>query len=295
MHEILQVLNGHCACLMNLEFRIIHKKGHFVWLSLEVLPVQHSDNTTGFEGFCRDITERKKLDELKDNLIRDVSHELKTPVASIEMAIDMFERSLLGRREYVYEKISQIHNILQNNVYRLKNTIRNVLDISRLDSGVEPLKLTDFSFIDLTNQVIEELKDAARHKKNTVFNHIPATIPLIRADRDKMHQVMTNLINNALKFTENGKISISSILSSDTLEVTVEDTGKGLDKDVQKRVFEKFYKENPSSHGSGIGLAICENIIQLHNGKIWVKSEGKGKGSQFTFSLPIISPNKSGI
>lgn len=286
-HEILQVLKGHNNCLMNFEFRVIHRQGHVVWLSLEVLPVRQNNTIRGIEGFCRDITERKKLDELKDNLIRDVSHELKTPVANIEMAIDMFERSVLRANENTPGRILQIHEILRNNVHRLKNTIKNVLDISRLESGIEPLTLSGVSLIELTDQVIDELREDARKKKNIVLHQIPANIPFIKADRDKIYQVMTNLVHNAIKFTEHGKICISAKPLSGTVEITVEDTGRGLDIKVQKRVFEKFYKETPSAYGSGIGLAICENIVHLHNGRIWVESEGKGKGSRFKFTLPI--------
>ena len=109
---------------MDFEFRVIHKQSHVVWLSLEMLPMKQNNNIIGIEGFCRDITERKKLDELKDNLVRDVTHELKTPVAKIEMAIDMFERSITLGDKVSLGRGSQIHEILRNNVNRLKNSIK---------------------------------------------------------------------------------------------------------------------------------------------------------------------------
>ena len=122
--EILQILNGQNNSLMDIEFRVIHKQGHVVWLSLEMLPMKQNNDIIGIEGFCRDITERKKLDELKDNLVRDVTHELKTPVAKIEMAIDMFERSITLGDKVSLGRGSQIHEILRNNVNRLKNSIK---------------------------------------------------------------------------------------------------------------------------------------------------------------------------
>ena len=289
--EILKILNGQNSSLMDLEFRVVNKQGQVLWLSLEVLPIKEGNSIIGIEGFCRNITERKKLEELKDNLIRDVTHELKTPVAKIEMAIDMFERSAVPGNEHVLGRSSQIHEILRNNVNRLKNAIKNILDISKLESGTEPVKVSEVSLIELVDQIISELKDTADKKKNILIQQIPLNIPVIKADRDKIHHLITHLIDNAIKFTEHGKISILGRILSNEVELTVEDTGRGLDKETRERVFEKFYKETPSTFGSGIGLAICKNIVQIHKGRIWVESEGKGRGSQFKFALPISTGN----
>jgi PAS domain S-box-containing protein len=285
--EILQVLNGLNNSVMDLEFRVIHKQGKVIWLSLEVLPIKEGSSIIGIEGFCRDITGKKKLEELKDNLIRDVTHELKTPVAMIEMAIDMFERSVKTGNDTVPERVSQSHEILRNNINRLKNTIKNILDISKLESGIEPLKLSDVSLVDLVKQIINEMAETACKKKNVLTHHLPSDIPIITADRDKIYHLITHLVDNAIKFTEHGKISISARVLSNVVELTVEDTGRGLDNETKKRVFEKFYKETPSAYGSGIGLAICKHIVQIHRGRIWVESDGKGKGSRFKFTLPI--------
>lgn len=234
------------------------------------------------------------MDELKDTLIRDVTHELKTPVAKIEMAIDMFERSMKTGNTSMFARGFQIQDILRNNVNRLKNSIKNILDISKLESGMEPLKLSDVSLIDLVKQIINEMADTAGKKGNALIHRLPSDIPVIHADRDKMYRLIIHLVDNAIKFTEHGKISISARVLPDAIELTVEDTGKGLDDETKKRVFEKFYKEIPSAYGSGIGLAICKNIVQIHKGRIWVESEGKGKGSRFKFTLPITAEHKSG-
>ncbi|MBI2470844.1 MAG: PAS domain S-box protein [Planctomycetes bacterium] len=293
--EILQILNGQNSILMDFEFRVVHKQGHVVWLSLEVLPIKQDNDIIGIEGFCRDITERKKLDELKDNLIRDVTHELKTPVAKIEMAIDMFERSITLGDKVSLGRGPQIHEIIRNNVNRLKNSIKNILDISKLESGVEPLKLSDISIADIVKQIVNEQKDSASTKNNVLTHQLPSGIPIIKADRDMIYHLINHLVNNATKFTEHGKIIISANVLPDVLEVTVEDTGRGLDEETRGRVFEKFFKETPSSFGSGIGLAICKNIVQKHKGRIWVESEGKGKGSRFKFTLPILVDTKQKV
>lgn len=290
-HEILQILQGLKASLMDLEFRVIHKLGRVLWLSIEVLPLMEGNSIVGIEGFCRDITERKKIDELKDNLIRDVTHELKTPVAKIEMAIDMFERSLKKGNENTIARDFQIQDIIRNNVNRLKNSIKNILDISKLESGLEPLKLADVSLVDLVKQIIKEMKDTADKKGNVLTYQIPSTIPIIKADLDKLYHLITHLVDNAIKFTEHGTITLAVKALSEEIELTVEDTGRGLDHETKKRVFEKFYKESPSAYGSGIGLAICKNIVQAHKGRIWVESEGRGRGSQFKFTLPSIYSN----
>ncbi len=291
-HEIFQILNGKNSNLMDMEFRITHKQGQVIWLSLEIIPIKECDEIVGIEGFCRDITERKKLDELKDGLIRDVTHELKTPVAKIEMAIDMFERSITTGNINTLGKGSQIHEILRNNINRLKNTVKNILDISKLESGMEPLKLHDISLIELITQIVSELGNTANTKNLTLTSHLSANLPIIKADRYKIYHLITHLIDNAIKFTEQGKIDIIASVLPDAVQVTIEDTGRGLDEKTKERVFEKFYKETPSTFGAGIGLAICKNIVQLHKGKIWVESEGKGKGSRFKFTLPMTADNK---
>lgn len=292
--EITQILCGSKNSLMDLEFRIIHKEGRILWLSIEVLPIKEGNNVIGIEGFCRDITERKKLEELKDNLIRDVTHELKTPVAKIEMAIDMFERSLKTESGNTHTRGFQIQDVLRNNVNRLKNSIKNILDMSKLESGMEPLKLSDISLTDLVKQIVNEMADIAGKKGNTLSYHLPSNIPFITADRDKIYHLITHLVDNAIKFTEGDEIIVSGRILPDSIELTVEDKGRGLEDEIKKRVFEKFYKETPSAYGSGIGLAICKNIIQMHKGRIWVESEGKGKGSRFKFTLPIKTNHSSG-
>ncbi|HHT9136676.1 MAG TPA: ATP-binding protein, partial [Candidatus Wunengus sp. YC60] len=294
-HEILQILNGQNSILMDFEFRVVHKQGHVVWLSLEVIPIKQENDITGIEGFCRDITERKKLDELKDNLIRDVTHELKTPVAKIEMAIDMFERSITLGDKVSLGKGPQIHEIIRNNVNRLKNSIKNILDISKLESGVDTLKLSDISIADLVKQIVYEQKDSAGTKNNVLTYQLPSGMPIIKADRDMIYHLINHLVNNAIKFTEHGKIIVSANVLPDVVEVTVEDTGRGLDEETRDRVFEKFFKETPSAFGSGIGLAICKNIVQKHKGRIWAESEGKGKGSRFKFTLPILVDTKQKV
>lgn len=291
-YEILQVLSGKNSNLMDLEFRVINKQGHVIWLSLEAVPINEGDEIIGIEGFCRDITERKKLDELKDSLIRDVTHELKTPVAKIEMAIDMFDRSIKTGNVNALGSNSKIHEILRNNINRLKNTIKNILDISKLESGMEPLKLSDISLMELLTQIVNEHKDTANTKNIAIMHQLPPNLPIITADRDKINHLITHLVDNAIKFTEQGRINITANLLPYSVEITVEDTGKGLDEKTRELVFEKFYKENSSTFGAGIGLAICKNIVQLHKGNIWVESEGKGKGSRFKFTLPIVADNR---
>ncbi|MDR4509494.1 MAG: ATP-binding protein [Candidatus Brocadiaceae bacterium] len=287
LSEISRVLDGTKSCLRNFVFRVIHKQGKIVWLSLDVLPVFQDGKITGMEGFCRDITEGKKVDELKDNLIRDVTHELKTPVAKMEMAIDMFKRSMSAGSDGLPGKGARLQDILQNNVIRLKNIIKHVLDMSKLESGAEPLKISGFSFEDLVKKVVDDLQIPSAEKMNAIRTKIPVDIPFIHADRDQMYRVVFNLLENAIKFTDKGEITISARIVRKTLEVVVRDTGRGLEKETKARVFEKFYKEMPSMPGAGIGLAICKNILRLHKGKIWVESDGKGKGSRFVFSIPL--------
>lgn len=284
-HEILQILHGLKNSLMDLEFRVIHKQGQMIWLSIEVLPIKEGDNVIGIEGFCRDITERKKLDELKDTLIRDVTHELKTPVAKIEMAIDMFERSMKTGNTSMFARGFQIQDILRNNVNRLKNSIKNILDISKLESGMEPLKLSDVSLIDLVKQIINEMADTAGKKGNALIHRLPSDIPVIHADRDKMYRLIIHLVDNAIKFTEHGKISISARVLPDAIELTVEDTGKGLDDETKNgysKNFIKKYLQHMDQESVLLSAKILYRYIRAGFG-LSLKERERGRGSNLPY------------
>ncbi|MDR4508089.1 MAG: ATP-binding protein [Candidatus Brocadiaceae bacterium] len=234
------------------------------------------------------------LDQMKDKVIRDVSHELKSPVAQVQMAMDLWSNEIeKGHIDRSKEK--KFNKIIQDSLQRLRKTIGCILDLSVLESGrlvfnKEPLHLEE-----ITAQTLTGMKLLAEKKGLVIIRRFPDRLPPVFGDRDELLRVITNLIDNAIKYTEMGDILVSIEQKEHFLEFSVKDSGIGirLPRDQFDKLFERFFQENPSKPGSGVGLALCKNIIEVHNGKLWAESEGPGKGTTFKFILPIASKSNS--
>lgn len=232
--------------------------------------------------------ELRSLDKMKDTMIRDVSHELKSPVAQVQMAIDMWINEV-NKGEVGKEKGIKLGKIIDDNLQRLKKTIQSILDLSVLESGRVTYKKEKLDLEELINQIAAGLKLIAKKKNLSLITRIPDRLPKILGDRQEITRVISNLIDNAIKYTESGEIIVSALRRPRKVEVIVKDTGIGLStpKGHYDKLFERFYQEKARSDGVGVGLAICKKIIEGHGGKIWVESEGKGKGAAFKFNLPV--------
>jgi len=286
--ELAVVWDGSSPSSRNLEYRISHKEGRTVWLSQDSYPVRDPrGKIVCLECLCRDITEAKKIEEVKDNLMRDVTHELKTPLAKMEMTLQLFERVLTEGRETDGEKRRQIYHTLFNNLYRLKHSVQNILDLSSLESGHVKLKKEDVALKEVLTSAIREVEEEAGQKALKLLVSLPEEIPPLLGDREKLSHAVMNLLDNSIKYTDKGAVTISARVLPGQVEVTVSDTGRGMEKALLDRVFERFVQESPAFVGSGIGLSLCKKILEGHGGKIWAESEGKNKGAIFHFTLPV--------
>lgn len=228
------------------------------------------------------------LDQMKDKMIRDVSHELKSPVAQVQMAIDLWSKEV--KKEPIdRSKEEKFSKIINDSLQRLRKTIGSILDLSVLESGRFVFKKEPLYLNELIAQTIAGMRLLAEKKGLAMVNHIPATAPPVIGDRDEIHRVVTNLIDNSIKYTERGEIHISIEHKGTHLEFAIKDTGIGigLPKEQFSKLFERFFQERPRIDGAGVGLAICKNIIEAHKGKLWAESDGPGKGSIFKFTLPV--------
>ena len=234
-----------------------------------------------------DISERKRLEEMKNDFISNISHELRTPLTSIKGSIDNLLDGIAGKlndsqREYLA--------IINNESDRLVRLINDLLDLNKLEARSIKISPEEIEYISLVAQVVFNLKDLAYEKGLTLEMESSASEIHLKADRDRINQVLINLINNAIKFTERGGIKVIVEDSGDqSITTRVRDTGVGILRDELDKVFDKFHQvSKPSavrSRGTGLGLAITKNLIELHGGTIWVESE-EGKGSEFCFILP---------
>lgn len=230
----------------------------------------------------------RELDLLKSAFVSIVSHELRTPMTSIKGYVENMLDGLAGG---LSEKQLYYLTRVKYNVERLTRMINELLDLTRIEAGQVEMHLSPIAIPELVNDVLEGFQASLLEKPLTIRQDYPAAFPTIRGDRDKLQQVLTNLVQNAVKFTPaGGEIRINVQVRDDGfVEFSVADTGCGISPHEIHRVFDKFYRGEsiPSeARGAGLGLAITKSLVELHGGRIWVDSI-PGQGSRFTFTLPL--------
>ncbi|MFW6267680.1 MAG: PAS domain S-box protein [Marinilabiliaceae bacterium] len=275
------------------EYRIItrEKTSKWVWEQGEAIISQEGE-VEAIEGFITDISDRKhyekKLqenDRLKTAFLQNVSHEIRTPLNAVIGFSDLIRDDMLSsgqRNEYI--------DIVQASGHKLLGILNNVLELSRIETGDVVLNPSELHLNKFLQDIYAFFRPQA-HSKNLEFTFIRGEEKeiTIHTDPSKLDQVMTNLISNAIKYTEEGQIQFGYTRKQGELQFFVQDTGPGITKEHQARVFDRFYRSNeadPQLHdGVGLGLSICLELIELLNGKIWLESAPE-KGTCFYFSLP---------
>ncbi|KAA6449702.1 response regulator [Bacillus swezeyi] len=226
-----------------------------------------------------------KIDRLKDEFIAKTSHEFKTPLNSI---INICQTLLAGKRHKTIEEEKDNMQLVIRMGYRLSDLVNDILDLEKMKQGtlqVHPVPVDIYSTIDTEMDFYRLL---SRNKNLSIIHHIPADLPPVFADENRFRQIMTNLIDNAIKYTQEGHITISAArINESMVKMTVADTGVGIPEAVRHIIFESFQQaENHKDDGAGLGLSIVKQLVKLQSGDIWVESEA-GKGSAFHFTLPV--------
>lgn len=236
----------------------------------------------------------KELDRLKDDFVSMASHELRTPMTAIKSYLWM---ALNKKKGELSQDLARYLNRAYLSTERLINLVNDMLNISRIESGRIALTLKEVDLVQLTREVADEVIAKATELKLNI-KVADKKVSNVLCDRDKVHEVILNLIGNSLKFTKaGGTISVSFEEKPPYVFLSVTDTGVGMDKEDLERLFKKFsmgehsYVAASTSGGSGLGLYISKSIISLHQGEITAYSPGRGKGTTFTFSLPIVNSN----
>lgn len=233
----------------------------------------------------------KKLDKIKSNFLNITSHELRTPMSAIKGYIQMIMKLTLGN---ITDEQQKALEIVLRNINRLDNLIQDILDISRLESGAMKFISEKTDIPTLVNETIETMTFLASEKNIKINTHLESDLPKIIIDAGRIKQVMINIINNAIKFSKKDtQINLTIKKKDKFIRFKIEDQGKGIPKDKQKKIFDVFYQVDGGMDrkfgGVGLGLAICKGIILSHGGEIWVDST-INKGSAFYFTLPLKSP-----
>jgi len=262
----------------------------------------HEGKPAVFELF-RDITERKaaeaemkrileelkELDELKDDFLNTTTHELRTPLIPIKSQAELL---LAGDYGELNKEQKEAMDMVLRNAVQMNSLVGDVLDITKVKSNKLKLNLKDAAIGEIVTEAVKDMKDFAKEKMITVvLGRIPE-LPSISLDKRRITQVISNLLHNALKFTpDKGKVSVHVKKSGNYVAVSVKDSGIGMTEKTLAKLFTPFFQADSKASrkysGSGLGLPICKGIVEAHGGKIEARSQGAGKGSTFTFSLPL--------
>lgn len=264
-------------------------EGSKKYYRINVVPIldKKGDNI-GIVTLIQDITKLKEIDNMKSDFISKVSHEFRTPLTSVAMAVGLLLDKVPGK---INKEQKELLHAIQQDEKRLADFVDELLDLSRIESGKIQMDLKPCRIKDIAERAVNPLKMQAEEKKIKIKIDKTKDAPKVKADFNKIIWVFANLVGNAIRYTPadgSGLIEIKFKEVGKKILVSVSDNGKGISEDFQKVVFEKFVqvkdKNEPSEGGAGLGLAISKEIITAHGGDIWVKSELK-KGSTFYFTL----------
>ncbi len=243
----------------------------------------------------REASHWRRIDKVKDEFLANTSHELRTPLNGI---IGIAESLVEGAAGEPSSKLRQNLEMIISSGNRLSNLVNDILDFSRLKTKKMKLNKKPVDICVLTETVLHLSEPLVAGKDLELINEIPPEISPMLADENRLQQVLHNLIGNAIKFTESGSVTISAMEIADAVDVSITDTGIGIAKDKLQDIFKSFEQVDSSDPreygGTGLGLAITKQLLELHGGTIHVKSE-PGKGSTFIFSIPVASPEATGM
>ncbi|HEX9384853.1 MAG TPA: GAF domain-containing protein [Anaerolineales bacterium] len=244
------------------------------------------DESDAIQWILRDITERKELDSLREDLTAMIYHDLRSPLANIVSSLDVLFSMV---PEDDKETVQTVLKIAENSTDRIQRLVSSLLDVNRLETGqpVADQKVVDT--IQLITRAVHDVEPVAKGRRQTISANLPNELPPIWVDEDMARRVLINLMENSVKFTPpDGKLEAGATHEGDWVHMWVKDNGPGIPVVEQDRIFDKFtrLRGGTKSSGLGIGLAFCRLAVLGHGGKIWVESE-PGVGSIFHFTFPI--------
>lgn len=269
-----------------------HKDGHPIPVEYVACPMLSNGQVTGVVVAFQDVTERRRLDRMKDEFISTVSHELRTPLTALRAALGLIAGGALEKRP---EKRAQMMDVAIGNCDRLVRLVNDILDFERMGAGRLPMRFQEVEAKDLLRRATD-LQHPSAQKAGIGF--IVDAPPLaLWVDEDRILQTLGNLISNAIKFSPAGTEIVlrARVQSATEAIISVEDKGRGIPPEKLDIIFERFQQVDASDSrdmgGTGLGLAICRNIVRQHGGRIWAESV-VGKGSTFYFTVPRTAPRQ---
>jgi len=275
--------------------KITHADGTEHWVSITKIPrYNERGKVIGTMGISRNITERKRIEQMKDDFVSLVSHELRTPLTSIGGYVDLILDGDVGE---INKEQREFLQIISENTQRLEALINDVLDIEKTESGRVKLKLEKVNLNEVVEDCINTFEVMAQDKGLKLEKEIKVAQIEVLGDSDRLSQAFSNLLSNAIKYTKEGRVKVTAQTKGKFASVTVEDTGVGMSQEDLKRIFTRFFRAEDSyvrkTSGTGLGLSIAKATIERHNGDIMVESK-LGVGSNFEVILPLLKETKKG-
>jgi two-component system, OmpR family, sensor histidine kinase VicK len=231
-------------------------------------------------------------DNMQKEFINIAAHELRTPIQPILVTVELLDLQFSSEQEKTTKEKGEITRdelaILVRNAKRLERLSSNILDIARIESGTLHLTIQEFDLNDVILPLVQDARNEIKNrgKEDVITQYAPSDINIVlKGDKDRLSEVVWNLLDNATKFTEKGAISVVTRKDDNYITITVKDSGSGINSDVLPKLFTKFVTK--SEKGTGLGLFISKSIIEAHGGKIWAENNNDGKGATFTFTLPL--------
>jgi two-component system phosphate regulon sensor histidine kinase PhoR len=236
-----------------------------------------------------DVTELQRLRRIRSEFIDNLSHELRTPLANVRLLTEMLMDDLADAD--VPDRVRERVTTIDVETGHLVQMINELLDLSRMENASTQVRHDEVALGSLLEASLERLQTFARRQGVTLAAHVPADLPPVRGDEERLDQLLMNLLHNAIKFSPGGgDVTVTADEHPDVVVVSVTDHGVGIPTKDQARVFERFYKVDRARQrglgGTGLGLAIARHIAEAHGGRIWLES-AEGEGSTFSFSLPF--------
>lgn len=281
-HEIEEVLKNCLQTSREQAAQVDSLTGRF--LRIIAVPLV-AGKLSGALLLFQDLTEMRSLQTMRREFVGNISHELRTPLAAIKAIVETLQDGAIDDKQAAIDFLKKV----DIEVGEMTQMVTELIELSRIETGGVKLKLEPVNLNILTKEVITRLSPQAERQKVALLTELPPDPPLVQADKERIQQVILNIVHNAIKFTPSGgKVTISTKRSGESVITQVSDTGIGITKEDLPHIFERFFKadKSRSSSGTGLGLAIAKHTIQAHGGSIWVDSE-EGKGSTFSFSLPL--------
>lgn len=249
--------------------------------------IRIAGKSAGMVYVLRNVTEFKERDEAKTNFIATISHELKTPISSIKMSLKLLKDERVGA---INTEQQQLLDHIQEDNNRLLKITSELLDLSQVETGNIQLNFVPVKPVQIVDYALNSVRFQAEQKGVQLNFARDERLPEVQADVEKTAWVLVNFLSNALRYSpEKSKVIIQTIARKNQVEFSVRDSGKGIDEQYQKRLFDRYFQvptDGQNKSGSGLGLAISRDFIEAQNGRIWVES-AIGEGSTFSFSLPV--------